>query len=126
MAKKELQVSGNRNVLTVDGNRVSLDGDIQMHIVVGDMVLVLLDDASFADDDHAQDSNVIAISSNGEILWRIEPHPSENFQGEPRVNPYINIVLRDQGQKVQAYSMDGMCFDVDTESGKTSNPVFTR
>lgn len=126
MAEKKPQVSSNRNVLTVDGHQIPFDGDIKKHIVIGDMVLVLLDDASFADDDHAQDSNVIAVSSNGQVLWSIEPHPSQNFQGEPRVNPYVNIVLRKEGQKLVAYDMDGICVDVDPDTGKTSNPVFTR
>lgn len=126
MAEKELQVSSNRNVLSINGRQLSFDVDIQMHIVVGDTVVVLLEYESYSDEDREQEANVFGISSDGGILWRINPHPGESFEGKVIANPYVNIVWREEESKLVTYDMDGICFDVDPKTGKTSNPIFTR
>ncbi len=123
-----MAVSFEDNRLTIDGNTVELEQPIEDMVERRDRVIVVLDDEEYAPGDPTGDRNVVAVDRNGTMLWRIVPSMSPT-PGEPgRTEPFIAVDIknRDGEEKVVVYDGMGSRYDLDTETGKLSNPVLTK
>ncbi len=72
--------------------------------------------------------NIFAVNDKGEVVWQIEKSPHERpgpyGSGETIPNPFTGMIVDETGQlKVGDASFS---YDVDIETGKLSNPEFTR
>ncbi len=73
--------------------------------------------------------NVFAVNDKGEVVWQIEKspyeHPGPYGSGETIPNPFTGMIVDENGQ-LKVGDGGGWSFDVDIETGKLSNPRFTK
>ena len=94
---------------------------------VGEIVVVLLDFDAIPHDDPRLERNIVGVDLNGRIVWHIERRQGRiGPDRKPLPNPYVGFDWDKKRKKLNAYDMGGLCFDVDLDTGKISNPVFTR
>ncbi len=92
------------------------------------VVLLMLVRGFEGGDDFDKCRNVFAVNDKGEVVWQIEKSPYERpgpyGSGETIPNPFTNIGITKNGQ-LKAFA-SSFLFDVDIETGKLSNPEFTK
>ena len=123
-----MSTSFKENRLTVDGRTVKLERPILQVEERPGRVIVLLDDEEYAPDDPTGDRNVIAVDRDGAMLWRIAPSGSIASGGPGRTSPFVALEIENRGggEVVIVYDVAGACYDLDSETGKLSNPVLTK
>jgi hypothetical protein len=115
--------------MTVGENTVQFEVSIWEIEEYKDRLFVLLEYDDYEDGDPRAERNIVAVDQNGRILWRIEMAPEVRVvDGKRMDNSYIGIDPN-TGKKdrpVEAYDTTGSCWKVDPETGKVSDPVFSR
>ncbi len=71
--------------------------------------------------------NVFAVNDKGEVVWQIEKAPCENRTADGEVIPqsFTDVWISKEGT-LKAFAPMGFCFDINVETGKLSNPRFTK
>ena len=128
MVATKLVASFTGNTLSIDDRHVEFEAPIDKIIKVGGAVLVLLNYDFISKSDPNFERNVAAVDAEGTILWRIERRvgPTIGPNHTAILNPYVGMGWDDKKEKIVVYDMGGLCFDLDVETGRISNPVFTR
>lgn len=95
----------------------------------GDLLFVRLDDDDYSEQDEFRERNIVAVDADGNIRWRIDRPPSApTRRGKRWSSAYVGIDP-DTGKEdrpVVAYDIHGACWKVDPETGKVSDPIFTK
>ena len=112
--------------IIIGGTEVELEKRISKVLPLDDRVIVLFDHDEYDDADFAQKRNIVALDGRGKMLWRIEESKPIDMDGEFSPDPFIGMGFEDNGQRVVVCDMDGLTLDLDPQTGRLSNPVFTR
>lgn len=123
-----MAVSFEQNRLTIDSGTIELEKSIQDVKERPGRVIVLFDDEEYASGEPGRDRNVIAVDRNGAMLWRIAPSMSSTPSEPGRTAPFVGVDIENRGgeEVVIVYDIMGSCYDLDSETGKLSNPVLTK
>ena len=116
-----METKFDKNRITIDGVEHAIDLPIRVAIPLSDRVILLLDEEDLSEDDPRYERNVIALGKDGEMLWRIE---DVGFKGNPC--PYSGLGFDEDGVTILVYDWGGACYNLDPETGKLSNLLFTR
>ena len=119
----DVEHSGNR--LSIDGKSIELEQEIEQVLALPDRLIVLFDGAGYAEADPRTNSNVVGMDHAGRSLWRIEQSSPFVVDGKPNANPFICVLLRDDGERIVACDTDGLDFDLDPATDELSNPIQT-
>ena len=116
------------NRLTIDGSTVELERPIKNLIELRDQVIVVFQYGAYEVDDSERDRNVIAVDHRGTMQWRIERSMSSTPAEPGRTAPFVGVDIRQRNEEeaLVAYDIMGSCYDLDSETGKLSNPVLTK
>lgn len=109
------------NSLYINGVTVELPAAIEKIRILNDRIILLLDnnEGKILDTESFDKSrNGFCLDLKGNILWQIEKPRSEN-------DCYCNIYIYND-KSFKAVSCKGITYDLDPETGKISNPVFTK
>lgn len=68
--------------------------------------------------------NIFRVSEDGKITWQIEE--PERYLGAARNRSVAFTYLGVKDGKLIAYSLNGFTYEIDFETGKLLNPVFTK
>ncbi len=118
-----MSASFEKNVLTLGGKQILLETEIFSVESIGGTHLVLFDDETYPENDPNSQRNLIALNDTGQQLWRIELTPSAPIEdGKRQWNGYVGIDPNLKPVKVLAYDMSGLCWELDIQTGKVSNP----
>ncbi len=123
-----MTVSFDENRLTIDGKTVELEKPIYTIKEISDRVIVVFDEEDYAAEDPNGDRNVIAVDRNGAMLWRIQNSVSPTRGRPGRTIPFSGVGVR-QKEEVDmliGYDAAGMCYEIDPETGKLSNPRISK
>lgn len=114
--------------VTIDGKSHQLEYRIDSILVLPDHVIVVFHSESMSEADPNYDRNVIALDRNGKMLWRIQRAIGEmHHEGKIYLSPYIGVQwFGDQRRRVVAVELRGFTHDLDVETGKISNTLFTK
>lgn len=128
MADAKFEVEIGQNSVTVAGETLVFEAPISDAIEVDGQLLVLLTIGTVPENHPMFERNVISVAGDGTLMWRIEPsaRARKEIDGVRIHNEYVGIDLQENETKLVAYDMQGLCFEVDPETGNISNPVFTR
>ena len=123
-----MTVSFEDNRLTIDGSTVELEKPIKNLIERRDQVIVVFRYGAYEVDDSERDRNVIAVDHRGTMQWRIERSMSSTPAEPGRTAPFVGVDIRQRNEEeaLVAYDIMGSCYDLDSETGKLSNPVLTK
>ncbi len=123
-----MTVSFHENRLTIDGKTVELEKPIYRIKETSDRVIVVFDEEDYAPEDPNGDRNVIAIDRNGATLWRIQNSVSPTRGRPGRTIPFSGVGVRrkDGVDMLIGYDAAGMCYEIDPETGKLSNPRISK
>ncbi len=123
-----MAVSFEDNRLTIGRETIELEQPIEDMVELHDRVIVVLDDEEYAPGDPTGDRNVVAVGRDSAMLWRIERSGSIASGGPGRTSPFVALEIENRGggEVVIVYDGMGACYDLDSETGKLSNPVLTK
>ena len=121
-----MDVSHDGNRLSIDGKSIELEQEVRQVLTLPDRAIVLFENRGYAETDPRTNSNIVAVDRSGRILWRIEESKPIDMDGEFSPDPFIGMGFEDNGQRVVVCDMDGLTLDLDPQTGRLSNPVFTR
>ncbi len=123
-----MAVSFEDNRLTIDGSTVELEKPIKNLIERRDQVIIVFRYGAYEVDDSERDRNVIAVDHRGTMQWRIERSMSSTPAEPGRTAPFVGVDIRQRNEEeaLVAYDIMGSCYDLDSETGKLSNPVLTK
>ncbi len=123
-----MAVSFEDNRLTIGRETIELEQPIEDMVELPGRVIVLFDDEEYAAGEPGRDRNVIAVDRNGAMLWRIAPSMSSTPSEPGRTAPFVGVDIENRGgeEVVIVYDIMGSCYDLDSETGKLSNPVLTK
>lgn len=116
------------NRLAVTEGEVTLEAPIRDVIALGDRQIVLFADEKYEKGDPNAVRNIVAVDDRGEIIWRVESSgPVTNTPNDPDT-PFVGWEWKtiDGKKKLVVYEMIGMCYELDTNTGKLSNPKISK
>ncbi len=123
-----MAVSFEENRLTIDGETVELEKPIRQIVEFDIRIIVLFNPDAYTGEEPGIDRNVVAVGRDSAMLWRIEPSGSIASGGPGRTSPFVALEIENRGggEVVIVYDGMGACYDLDSETGKLSNPVLTK
>lgn len=124
-----MNISFNGNTLVIGERKIDFEVSVWDVRRYGDLIFVLLDYDEYKKGDPNAERNIVAVGLDGHIRWRIEMAPQVRVVlGKRLDNSYVGIDP-ETGKKdrlLEAYDTTGSCWKVDPETGKVSDPIFTR
>ena len=114
--------------LSIEGKTFELEQPIFDLLPLQDRVIVVFDPQGYTKRDERYDRNVVAIGENGEILWRIERSKGRQVEddGEEIRSAFVGLDMAQDGKVVHIYEWAGLRHDLDPDTGKISNTLFTK
>ena len=113
--------------LTIDGTDHEMEQPVLKAIELEGRVIVQLDWETYPLGDRNGERNIIAVSKSGEMLWRIVRGPiRRGGEKGPDLNPYTGMGYAEDGRTLMVYDVGGCEYDLDSDTGEVSNPVFSR
>ena len=123
-----MTVSFHENRLTIDGKTVELEKPIyRIKETSGRGIVVFAEDA-YAPENPQGERNVIGVARNGYKMVG-NPRPVTTPRGRPgRTIPFSGVGVRrkDGVDMLIGYDAAGMCYEIDPETGKLSNPRISK
>ena len=122
-----MQVSKSGKTLNINGNTISFEQRVNEFVELADRVIVELYVDDFEVGDPLVGRNILAFDENGEMLWRIPATgvTRRSVLGGETPEAFFGLWLGDDG-KVKTGTPNGFDWDIDPDTGKISNPIFTR
>ncbi len=122
-----MKVTHSGKSLTINGRTLTFDQRVDEVVVLSDRVIVELLVDDFDEDDPLKGRNIIALDENGKMLWRIQDRGITRTTKDGREIPesYTGLGLEDDGV-VRVSTPFGFDYDLDSETGGISNPVFDK
>lgn len=116
-----------RQELAIDGYRVAFDRPVVAFIELHDRIIVLLDPDAYATDDPLLERNVVAVSRQGEFIWRIQKSVGGYEDDDAKTPSFYGALYRsDDGVGIKVHESGGFEHDLDPRNGHLSNKVFTK
>ena len=122
-----MKVAHTGNEITINGHKVTFPQEIEEVVVLEDRVILRLLTDDFEEGDPLEGQNILALDAEGKLLWRIEGpiYTNLNEQDEKVPGGYSGLAKSDDGQ-IFAFIPIGYVLDLDSNTGKVSNPVFVK
>jgi outer membrane protein assembly factor BamB len=125
-----MKISHEGRILELGDKRVELDQEILRVHQVGPVIIVIYDDEAMPREIPLINRNVVALNPDGEIVWTIEQSRNVYATGDLNdqtivANPFVSLGVLDGG-RVVVCDLGGLTYDLDIETGKLSNPIFTQ
>ena len=122
-----MRIQQSEKSVIVNGKEIKFDQSIAAIVRLDDRVLVELNSDDFAVGDPLVGRNILAFDANGELLWRIPATGVMRRSVHDGETPeaFFGLWLDGDG-KVRTGTPNGFDWDVDPDTGKISNPEFTR
>lgn len=116
---KEIKKEGNR--LIVFSNKgiktVNFSSEVDDTIIHKDSVLVrVYNNAEY------NDRNIFRLSEEGKIIWQVEQPDPFKVPERTACFTYLGV----DNDVIKAHSLNGCTYEIDFETGKLSNRVFTK
>lgn len=123
-----MTVSHDGNRITIDGRTIALEVPIDEIFELPDRVIVLFDEEEYPESDSRENRNVVALDRDGRELWRIEQARTRlrDSDGNRIPNPYVGVSAGADGRTVEVYTWAGVCYRLDPNTGKISDPILTK
>ena len=124
----EMKVSFSGSTLVIDDRSVDLDAPIQQAIPRDGLVVVLVKESGQDESDESGGRNIFAVDKTGKEVWRIA-FPGwldKTITGEKIISPWVRLRGDAGSQMLKADDGVGYTYDLDSATGKLSNPVFRK
>ena len=115
-------------VMEINDRKVVFEYRIDEFVTLNDRVIIMFEFPDEMEDDPESGRNIFAYDETGKELWRIEDSgfTAPGVDEETEVpQPYTGMGQREDG-RITVFQPIGCEFDLDPETGKISNEVFTK
>ena len=116
------------NRLLVDDKEIQLEASIRDVIRLDDKIIALLSYEDYAPNDPLGDQNIVAVGLDGQLLWRVQDSSELFNEPDAHDSPFVGWEEKKQTsrQVLVVYELVGMCYELDTATGRLTNPQVSR